>query len=338
MQWFKHNKCASLDEKIAHLINAEGAKGYGTYWYIIEMLCVQPDREVKFSFLNDIQKKGFSTSYMKRIITDYNLFEIKEDSFSSMILYQIGKDDSLAKTKEGDLANTSDKDSSSLEQTFDEHSSNSQQMPSNQTALNNGDNNLTNSILQTENDSSSRARTYVEKNREEKNKTTAEREKEKSAAAANLFNPDPPLRPVRPLQKLIDELTEDSTWIELACMKSLYGILLKQHFKEAVEYFRHHIMLYDKGRKLLFRDDVRQYFVNFVSAGSRTSIELHKYLSNLNANTAPPNPYRYERIIDGKRTYGGQPIPADAPPRPDEFSVWNSMLRQWVSLKKRRDN
>ena len=56
--------------------------------------------------------------------------------------------------------------------------------------------------------------------------------------------------------------------------------LLKTHIKEAVEVFRQHVILHDNGNVLNMKD-TRQYFVNFVRAGQRTSQELHMLLQGL---------------------------------------------------------
>lgn len=126
--WFKHNKCASFDERMTALISREGAKGYGTYWYIIEKISMQSHQKISFHYLNSIKRKGFSATYMKRVITDYGLFNVEGDFFSSVILYSkpdgddsatytTGRsepDDSSPKRSPnpGRQSNTSDKDCS----------------------------------------------------------------------------------------------------------------------------------------------------------------------------------------------------------------------------------
>jgi hypothetical protein len=100
--WFKHDRTSSLDEKLGHLIGEEGAKGYGTYWYILEMLCMQADREIFFSSLHGLAKKGFSASYMKRIVTNYGLFELKGESFSSPTLSQLRGGNEKTEVKKAD--------------------------------------------------------------------------------------------------------------------------------------------------------------------------------------------------------------------------------------------
>ncbi len=409
MHWFKHDRCASLSTQMARLLEEEGSKGYGTYWYIIEMLCMQTDHKADFTLLYSIRRKGFSIPYMKKIITYFGLFVVEENTFSSVICFgptdevspPVAKSmqeipDTVAKRK-NDLAVDSREDNGTLGEDLPDTCPIVNKCPTN------NETNIGNRYVQQQKcislidnglhihcKENSLTCTHVEKKREENKKITATTEKKEEEEKKTVdvdreekliplekhkiseFVMQPPIEestahlsersakqstvesvvqpimnsqsfeiphyPIRTWQELINDLNEDSSWADMACMKSGYGGLLKRHFKDAVEYFRRHIVLYDKGRQLFYQDNMRQYFVNFVSPGSRTSAELHKYLSTLDANTALPDTYRYERIIDGKRTYGGQPIPNGAPPRPDDTSVWNNTLRRWVNLKKRHTN
>lgn len=120
-------------------------------------------------------------------------------------------------------------------------------------------------------------------------------------------------------------------------MHSGYGSLLKTHIKEAVEVFRQHVILHDNGNVLLNMKDTRQYFVNFVRAGQRTSQELHMLLQGLEKQqsaAAPPNPYRYEQLVNGRRTYLGCPIPTEH--RPDRTILPSGTKRPVRGLRKTR--
>lgn len=115
-------------------------------------------------------------------------------------------------------------------------------------------------------------------------------------------------------------------------MKSGYGGLLSRYFKEAVGFFKQHILLYDKGPSLLNSSDVHQYFANFTVPGSRTSAFLHAELLKLEAaeQSHSLDPYRFEKRIGGQRTYMGCPIPDEAPPRPEDNAIWNDRTKQWI--------
>ena len=47
--WFKHPENLSIDKRLSELLNKEGARGYGTYIYIIEMLQKQIDGRMNIS-------------------------------------------------------------------------------------------------------------------------------------------------------------------------------------------------------------------------------------------------------------------------------------------------
>lgn len=175
-------------------------------------------------------------------------------------------------------------------------------------------------------------------------------------AAAGGVPPAPPAPPVTPgtgeddpedpitpkhWHKLVDNLMQESSWLDLACMQSGYGMLLKRNIKLAAEIFGQHIMMYDNGDKLLDMKDVHRYFVNYVRAGRATSKELEQKLMDIEAENraaqAAIDPHRYEKRIDGKRTYKGCLIPSYAPPRPDETAFWNDLKRIWISQKSAKD-
>ena len=42
------------------------------------------------------------------------------------------------------------------------------------------------------------------------------------------------------------------------------------------------------------------------------------------------DPYRYETLAGEQRTYMGRPIPADAPPRPNSWAVWDDQTEAWT--------
>ena len=101
-----------------------------------------------------------------------------------------------------------------------------------------------------------------------------------------------------------------------------------------MEVFRQHVILHDNGNVLLNMKDTRQYFVNFVRAGQRTSQELHMLLQGLEKQqsaAAPPNPYRYEQLVNGRRTYLGCPHPPTEH-RPDRtYCLLERTTRSWTS-------
>lgn len=139
------------------------------------------------------------------------------------------------------------------------------------------------------------------------------------------------LCPILPWQSLVDEMTADTFWMELVGMRSGLAQLYVDHRAEIVELFRQHIRLYDKGGGLLRLQDVKQYFANYLAAGSRTCQGVRdSLLNNIRQRQTDAQISPHERLVDGQRTYLGRPIPNDAPPRPDDFAVWDEEKSKWT--------
>ena len=181
---------------------------------------------------------------------------------------------------------------------------------------------------------------YINKEKEKERKyissTEKEEEEEKEGKPENAVNSlntpsaPPSLLPVRSWQQYVAHLGTDRQWVEIACMKSGFGALLMKHFDRAKELFAEHIIAYGRGSKLLTQEDVTSYFISFVTHPV-TSKELHNQLSELERHGTSPsdNPYRHEQQLGGRRMYNGRPIPDNAPPRPDNHSLWNDRLKRW---------
>ena len=108
------------------------------------------------------------------------------------------------------------------------------------------------------------------------------------------------------------------------------GKLFVDHQKLILEIFKKHIRLYDKGAGLLFPEDVKRYFSNYIAAGSVTCRTLRETLLKELENTVDKDVNRFESVVDGRRTYLGHLIPADAPPRPDASAVWDDVKKRWA--------
>ena len=139
-----------------------------------------------------------------------------------------------------------------------------------------------------------------------------------------------PLQPVLPWEKLVDQLSTFQSYMELAGQHSGLGKLFVDHQKLILEIFKKHIRLYDKGAGLLFPEDVKRYFSNYIAAGSVTCRTLRETLLKELENTVDKGVNRFESVVDGQRTYLGHLIPADAPPRPDASAVWDDVKKRWA--------
>jgi len=66
------------------LIEAEGAKGYGVYWFLLEFLRQQTEYKGKLKMLDMLARRIKTTrAIVKRIITEYGLFVVEDGMFFS---------------------------------------------------------------------------------------------------------------------------------------------------------------------------------------------------------------------------------------------------------------
>lgn len=311
--YLQHQLMAMHDPRMQNLFDKEGPRGIGTYWIIIEKLSLLPDTKAQLKYLRSSTSKKLSITYIEKIIRNFQLFVLEEDgSFSPEELNPVKKKEK--KTAKSDRANdvADAKNDENRQKNAEEKTENSSEKQAN--------------TLNTSTDKETSREVFKENIKD----ITTSAIKEKETAAADDVN----FNPIRPWQEVVDGLTVRTPWLEAACIHSGYGELLMRHIKAAVDCFKKHIEVYDKWRNLLSESDARCYFVNFTNPGQRTSQALYATLLALDAkqqSAAPPDPYRYEQRIDGRRTYLGCLIPDNAPPRPDNTAFWNETTNSWRS-------
>lgn len=182
------------------------------------------------------------------------------------------------------------------------------------------------------NNSGNTNKTSLARVREEQNREEQMKRKDDDVVQKN--GGDGGITPYQSWRKQVDGLSKNQLFREMVCMRSGYSVLLNKHFDTALEEFKKHIVLLGKEEKMNSQEEVRSYFTFYTQAGQRTSQELHMLLQGLEKQqsaTAPPDPHRYEQLVNGRRTYLGCPIPDGAPPRPDNTAFWNETTRSWTS-------
>lgn len=130
-----------------------------------------------------------------------------------------------------------------------------------------------------------------------------------------------PLQPVLSWEVLVDRLADSRLYMELAGQRSGLGRLFIDHQQQIIGLFKKHILLYGKEGGLLFFEDVKRYFSNYIAAGSPTCRMLREELMREIKERESKDVSRFESIVDGKRMYLGRLIPDSAPPRPDNSAV-----------------
>lgn len=311
--YLQHQLMAMHDPRMQNLFDKEGPRGIGTYWIIIEKLSLLPDAKAQLKYLRSSTSKKLSITYIEKIIRNFQLFVLEEDgSFSPEELNPVKKKEK--KTAKSDRANAvaDAKNDENRQKTAEEKTENSNEKQAN--------------ALNTSTDKETSREVFKENIKD----ITTSAIKEKETAAADDVN----FNPIRPWQEVVDGLAVRTPWLEAACIHSGYGELLMRHIETAVDCFKKHIEVYDKWHNLLSESDARRYFVNFTNPGQHTSQALYATLLALDTkqqSAAPPDPYRYEQRIDGRRTYLGCLIPDNAPPRPDNTAFWNETTNSWRS-------
>lgn len=324
---------AMNDPQMQRLTEQEGLRGSGAYWVIIEKLSLLPEPRATLEYLRPFCNKKIPFSYLKKIILEYQLFTLDEDGyFSPVELNATSK--KRKKTAENESKNKPETAKSpSLFAENEQKSDRKQPNPSEKKSENEPE-------IPTKALENCRIGKNKRENKEENIKdntitpssSLAERKRNPPYTTTDEFGNCQVLHPIVSWEESLKNLSEDSGYIDLAFMRCGYGELLKRRFKDAVEYFRRHIILYHKQDNLPNEYEVYKYFANFTAAGARTSTELRNYLRQLDEadRLEHPNAYRFEKLIDGKRTYNGCPLPADAPPRPNDRCLWNNITGKWV--------
>ena len=121
-------------------------------------------------------------------------------------------------------------------------------------------------------------------------------------------------------ERYVDELQQEEQWKELMAMRT--GLMQQFYtlYPRIVENFKQHVRLLGNEGRILSPSDAKHYFCFFLEPGSvtfkRLVAELQKPIDK--------GKYKHEDRdpVTGQRSYCGVPIPADAPPRPNEQAVW----------------
>ena len=140
-----------------------------------------------------------------------------------------------------------------------------------------------------------------------------------------------PLQPVESWESLVDKLAASESYMELAGQRSGLGQLFLDHRKLIIRLFKEHIQLYGKTADLLFLDDMKRYFSNFIAEGSTSCHKLREKLLMEIRKENSEDDSRFENNVNGKRTYLGHLIPDDAPPRPSASAVWDDVKKKWMN-------
>ena len=280
--------------QVLHLIEAEGAAGYGFYWVLLEYLREQPHYTGDIRAIKNIARQmKVRLDKAMRILNNYGLFILEDTRFRSPYLDE-------------KLRNMKPKRSKSCpqnEETVSKVSCNTLKI----------------------NDASFKNKNIEEEKEEDTSSpisspTATEGEEVKAEAAEVAAEEALPVSFVPAWERYVDELQEDEQWKELVAMRSGLKEKFYELFPRIVEAFKRHVRSIGNEGQILSPGDAKHYFWFFMSPSSPTYknliLELQKPLDK--------GEYKHEDYdpATGKRSYCGVPIPADAPPRPNGQAVW----------------
>ena len=280
--------------QVLHLIESEGAAGYGFYWVLLEYLREQPLYTGDVRAIKNIARQmKVRLDKAMRILNNYGLFILEDTRFRSPYLDE-------------KLQNMKPKRSKSCpqnEETVSKVSCNTLKI----------------------NDASFKNKNIEEEKEEDTSSpisspTATEGEEVKAEAAEVAAEEALPVSFVPAWERYVDELQEDEQWKELVAMRSGLKEKFYELFPRIVEAFKRHVRSIGNEGHILSPGDAKHYFWFFMSPSSPTYknliLELQKPLDK--------GEYKHEDYdpATGQRSYCGVPIPADAPPRPNGQAVW----------------
>jgi hypothetical protein len=108
-------------------------------------------------------------------------------------------------------------------------------------------------------------------------------------------------------------------------MKSGMGLKFAAHFDALLLAFSIYISLIGEENSIPTVNDAKRRFFFWMQ-----SADCKQLMARLQKQEeAAPDPYRFETLVDGQRTYCGMPIVEGAPPRPAINAVWDDDGHCW---------
>jgi len=344
--YFKHDGDAMRDSKLSKLLLFKnGPTLYGLYWLIIEFLfelenCLGTFDQLKMR----ARTLGVPESTLRKIVTDFGLFVVEDETFYSKGLIIRVKE--IEEKRAERLKKEAPKTCS--------HKLNEIDIP-----LDN--NNIPPSNEDRREEKRKEEKSLPEKSREEQSlpeqslpefskeiytstttstsKPSSSPEPEKPERPAgeiidfsNFKFPmdNQPLRPVVDWEVCVEEAFSNQGWYEQVGMKSHLGEEFRDNPLIVKRLFKEHVMT--QGNESAIRDlrQAKNYFANMMQPGSKTCEYLGERLHKL-VKMENRNPFEDVDRASGERSYFGYSIPRDAPPRPTCNAVWNVKLNIWIS-------
>ena len=291
-QYIPHEVSMRNTTEVMNLIENEGMAGYGIYWALLEYLRTQDDYVGDLRVLKSLARQlKTKLAKIESVLNSYGLFSVTDYTFRSRKL-------------ESAMKPLEEKRKAMSKQNAGKAEANRKQ---NEVKTDAEHNQVSCNLLKTNSEM------VLSKVKESKVK--------KSKEITSSLSPSLPA-----WERYVDELQQEEQWKELMAMRT--G--LKQQFytlyPRIAENFKQHVRLLGNEGRILSPSDAKHYFCFFLEPGSVTFKRLVAELQK----PVDKGKYKFEDRdpVTDQRSYCGVPIPADAPPRPNEQAVWNG--GKWV--------
>ena len=279
--------------EVMNLIEKEGMAGYGIYWALMEYLRVQDNYVGDLRLLSTLKRQlKIRQAKLDMVLHGYGLFVCNGDTFYSPKLNEVMKPFEDRRARIEAYKRQKEKGNSlEISEVSSEKSD----------------------IVSFEGKGKGEG-----KGEEERKTTSSLKEKDDDGLNPVSFTPA--------WERYVDGLRHEQSWIELMAMRSGMGKAFVQRFDEVLRIFKEHVQSVAHESHIISPSEAKRYFCFFNTPGSATFRklveELHKPVDK--------GKYRFEDRdpTTGERSYCGVPIPADAPPRPNNQAVWNN--GKWV--------
>ena len=127
------------------------------------------------------------------------------------------------------------------------------------------------------------------------------------------------------LLRSVAEMKHETIWQEQMAMKSGMGLKFAAHFDALLLAFSTYISLIGEENSIPTVNDAKRRFFFWMQ-----SADCKQLMARLQKQEeAAPDPYRFETLVDGRRTYCGMLIVEGAPPRPAINAVWDDDGHCW---------
>ena len=288
-QYIPHEVSMRSTSEVMNLIEKEGMAGYGIYWALMEYLRVQDDYVGDIRSLSTLKRElRIRQSRLDKVLHGYGLFVCNGNTFYSPKLNEVMKpfEQRRARIEAYKL----------------------QKQKENSLKIN-GEAPEKSDIVSFEGKGKGEGKG---EGKEERKTTSSLKEKDDDGLNPVSFTPA--------WERYVDELRNEQSWIELMAMRSGLGKAFVQRFDKVLQLFKEHVQSVAHESHIVSPSEAKRYFCFFNTPGSATFRKLVEELQK----PVDKGKYKHEDVdpATGQRSYCGVPIPADAPPRPNEQAVW----------------